>query len=123
MRFNSPTYILPPFKPGTRDPNPYPLEPYLLDELPNSYTNDSAPLIPFQFPGGQLEAHGHATGWHGRQTSAAPPFVQNQLSTAAQDERALFGAQSPVDEYRLTTLNPKFSAYSLHPVRRIHDQR
>ena len=113
VRFNSPTYILPPFKPGTRDPNSYPLEPYLLDQLPNSYTNDSAPLIPFQFPGGQLEAT--VTRPNGTVDALGRvDIVQNQLSTAAQDERALFGAQSPVDEYRLTTLNPKFSAYSFN---------
>ncbi|MBI1259895.1 MAG: hypothetical protein GC204_20695 [Chloroflexi bacterium] len=111
VRFDSPTYILTPFKPGTRDPNPYPLEPYLLDQLPNSYVNDSAPLIPFKFPGGQLEAT--VTQPNGTVDSLGTvDIAQNQLSTAAADERTLFGAQSPVDEYRLTTLNPKFSAYS-----------
>src|SRR5690606_33946037 len=39
------------------------------------------------------------------------PIVQNQLSTAADDERTHFGAQSPVDVYRLTTLNPSFRSY------------
>ncbi|MEO8397088.1 MAG: hypothetical protein ABI700_29105, partial [Chloroflexota bacterium] len=110
VRFDSPTYILPPFKPGTRDPNPYPLEPYLLDQLPNSYSNDSAPLIPFEFPSGQLQAS--VTRPNGAvEELGSIAIAQNQLSTAAQDERAVFGAQSPVDEYRLTTLSPKYSAY------------
>ena len=110
VRFDSPTYILPPFKPGTRDPNLYPLEPYLLDELTNSYTTSDAPLIPFQFPGGRLQAS--ITRPDGTVDDlGSTGILQNQLSTTAQDERTVFGAQSPLDEFRLATLNPKFSAY------------
>ncbi len=110
VRFDSPTYILQPFKPGTTEPIGYPLEPYLLDELSNSYTDSSAPLIPFVFPAGQLRAK--VTLPDGTVDDlGSTEIAQNQLSTAAQDERTLFGAQSPIDEFRLSTLNPKFSAY------------
>ncbi len=110
VRFNSPTYILPPFQTGTRDPIDYPLEPYLLDELPNRYKTSTAPLIPFRFPGGQIEAQ--VTRPDGTVDDlGSADIVQNQLSTDAVDERTLFGEESPVDEYRLTTLDPKFSAY------------
>ncbi len=110
VRFDSPTYILQPFKPGTTEPVSYPLEPYLLDELSNSYADSSAPLIPFTFPGGQLQAQVTLPDGTVDDLGSAR-IVQNQLSTADQDERSLFGAQSPVDEFRLSTLNPKFNAY------------
>ena len=110
VRFNSPVYILPPFQPGTQTPNTYPLEPYLLNELPNSYTTTGAPLIPFQFPGGQIQARIVRPDGSVDALSTSG-IAQNQLSTATQDERTLFGAQSPVDVYRLTTLNPQYSSY------------
>lgn len=110
VRFNSATYILPPFNPGTRTPVGYPLEPYLLNELPNRYADTSEPLIPFRFPGGRLSAS--VTRPDGSVDNLGSADIdQNQLSTTAADERALFGEQSPVDEFRLTTLNPQFSAY------------
>lgn len=110
VRFNSPTYILPPFEPGTRAPANYPLEPYLLNELSNSYATGSAPLIPFRFPGGQIQASVVRPDGTVDDLGSAT-ITQNQLSTTAEDERDLFGVQSPLDEYRLATLNSKFSAY------------
>ncbi len=110
VRFNSPTYILPPFQPGTRDSIDYPLEPYLLNELTNSYATGSAPLIPFRFPSGRLQASVVRPDGTVDDLGGAS-ITQNQLSTTAEDERALFGVQSPLDEYRLTTLDPKFSTY------------
>jgi hypothetical protein len=109
VRFNSPTYILPPFKPGTRDAIPYPLEPYLLNQLANGYGASGAPLIPFKFPG-QISAK--ITRPDGTVDDLGSlSITQNQLSTGAPDERDLFGAQSPVDEYRLATLSARLSAY------------
>ncbi|MCC6801777.1 MAG: hypothetical protein IT319_02745, partial [Anaerolineae bacterium] len=110
VRFNSPTYILPPFQPGTRTPVDYPLEPYLLNQLSNNYTTGSAPLIPFRFPGGRIQATVVRPDGTVDDLGSAT-IAQNQLSTTAEDERALFGVQSPLDEYRLTTLDSKFSAY------------
>lgn len=111
VRFNSPTYILPPFTgPDSGETIPYPLEPYLLNLLPNSLDSSAAPLIPFLFPGGRVSGQVQRPDGTVDDLGSAP-FLQNRLSTPALDERALFGAQSPVDVYRLTTLNPLFTAY------------
>jgi hypothetical protein len=106
VRYNSPTYILQPFDgtPSQGKIHTYPLEPYLLNLLPNAYDSVAAPLIPFLFPGGRLNAR--VTRPDGIVDDLGSlPILQNQLSTVAVDERALFGGQSPVDSYRLTTLN------------------
>lgn len=111
VRFNSATYILPPFTgPDGGEAIPYPLEPYLLNMLPNSLDSSAAPLIPFLFPGGRVSGQVQRPDGAVDDLGSAP-FLQNRLSTAAADERALFGAQSPLDAYRLTTLNPLFTAY------------
>jgi hypothetical protein len=111
VRYNPPTYIVPPAPPDSDTPYTYPLEPYLLEQLPNLYTATSPPLIPFQFPSGELTAS--VTRPDGSVTDLGSfPIAQNQLSTAALDERTLFGAQSPVDIYRLTTLEPALTRYS-----------
>ncbi len=102
VRFNSPTRILP--------PGDYPIEPYLLNMLPNAYDTISAPLLPLSLPGGRLNAS--VTRPDG--TIDALPgasIVQNRLSSAALDERDRFGEQSPLDIYRLTTLDPAYTAY------------
>jgi hypothetical protein len=109
VRFNPPTYILPPTQ--SNAPVTYSLEPYLLEQLPNLYTATSPPLIPFAFPSGELSVQ--VTRPDGTVTDLGTfPVLQNQVSTAAQDERTLFGAQSPVDIYRVTTLNPALSRYN-----------
>ncbi len=105
VKFDSATYILP--------PNTYPLEPYLLNQLPNSYTTSAPPLLPLLFPGGRLKA-----------TIIAPdgtvsdlpdvPIVQNRVSTPEVDERALFGGQSPIDVYRLGTNNPDYANFNFN---------
>ncbi len=121
VRFNSPVYILPPFQPDTQTPISYPLEPYLLNELANRYDVTSAPLIPFEFPGGHLEVR--VTRPDGTVDNlGSGGIAQNQLSTATFDERTLFGAQSPVDEYRLATLSDSVPGLPVHAVRRIHHQ-
>ena len=103
VKFDSPTYILPPAS--------YPLEPYLLNQLPNSYTTNSAPLLPLLFPGGRLRASVVAPDGT---VSDLPDIaiVQNRVSTAEVDERTLFGGQSPIDVYRLSTNNPDYSAFN-----------
>lgn len=109
VRLNSPTYILPPSANG--EPLAYPLEPYLLTQMPNAYDISTAPLLPLMFPGGRLDvAVKKPDGTVVNFNSAS--IVQNQLSTAAEDESVLFGAQSQVDVYRLTTLNPELNAYT-----------
>lgn len=121
VRFNSPTYILPPFADSAGEvPNRYPLEPYLVSMLPNDYASSAAPLLPFFFPGGQLSIR---VTWPDGLVDdlGRTAIVQNLLSTEADDERVRFGGQSPLDVYRLTTLNPAFtdyvfSQYGLHTI-------
>jgi hypothetical protein len=102
VRFNSTSYILPP---GT-----YPLEPYLLNQQPNAYDLTGAPLLPLLFPGGRLQATITRPDGFIEELPGAP-IVQNRLSTSALDERDRFGAQSPLNAYRLTTLNPAYTRY------------
>jgi hypothetical protein len=110
VHFDSPTYILPKTSGDAKTPIAYPIEPYLLDQMPNSYDTNDAPLIPFLLPGGRLSAR--ITGPDGKVDDlGSSPIVQNQLSTALLDERTRFGAESPVDVYRLTTLNPSLTNY------------
>ena len=109
VRFNSPTYILPPFAPATRDPLSYPFEPYLLNQLPNSNIQFSPPLIPFQFPAGEVNLRITRPDGTVDEVGTAP-IVQNQLANSPEDQRLRFGRQSPLNEYRLTTLNPRFTA-------------
>lgn len=110
VRFDAPTYILPRVAGADGEPIVYPIEPYLLNQLPNAYDTTAAPLVPFLFPGGRLSAR--VTRPDGVVDNlGSAPIVQNRLSTSALDERAVFGAQSPVDVYRLTTLNPLFTSY------------
>ena len=106
VRFNSPTYILPPFSPGTRNPITYSLEPYLLNQLSNSTTGLVPPLIPFPFPNGELNLRIIRPDGTVNDVGSTP-IVQNRLGTA-DDERVQFGRQSPINEYHLTTLNPRF---------------
>lgn len=110
-RFNSPTYILPPTQYANGQPISYPLEPYLLFQMPNSYATTAAPLVPFLLPGGRLNAtvirpDGSADNL------GSTPLLQNQLSTAVVDERETYGEAVPLDIYRLTTLNPILTAYT-----------
>lgn len=110
VRYENPTFILPPRAGPGGDLIGYPLEPYLLNLMPNAYDSSAAPLIPFLFPGGRLTAR--VTRPDGQVDDlGSSPIVQNRLSTAELDEAALFGLTTPVDVYRLTTLNPAFTRY------------
>lgn len=102
VRFNSATYILP--------PNNYALEPHLLNMLPNAYDTTLAPLLPLLTPGGRMKA---TVTLPDGSTDELPdvPFIQNRLSTATVDERDAFGAQAPLDSFRLMTGNPFYQAY------------
>ncbi|NWF70901.1 MAG: hypothetical protein HXY40_17590 [Chloroflexi bacterium] len=101
VRYNSPTYILP--------PGSYPIEPYLLNLMPNSYDTSAAPLL--QILLGRLEARITAPDGE-TQNLGSVQIVQNQLSTSAEDERDVFGRYAPLDVYRVTTLNPQFTNYA-----------
>jgi hypothetical protein len=108
VRFNSPTYILP--LAAGQQPRTYPLEPYMLAQLPNAYDTTGAPLIPLALPGGQITVR--VTRPDGTVDDLGrSAILQNRLSTFALDERTRFGGQSPVDVYRLTTLNPRLTSY------------
>ncbi|NWG16424.1 MAG: hypothetical protein HXY41_07290 [Chloroflexi bacterium] len=110
VRFDSPTYILPRVTGPDGDPIVYPIEPYLLNQMPNAYDTSAPPLVPFLFPGGRLSAR--VTRPNGAVDDlGSTSILQSQLSTAALDERTQFGAQAPVDVYRLTTLNTSFTDY------------
>ncbi len=79
--------------------------------MTNRYDATSAPLIPFALPGGSLQVSVIKPDGTTDNLGSLPLIVQNQLSTAAQDERALFGdASRRWTIYRLTTLNPTFNA-------------
>lgn len=103
VRFNSPTYILPP---GT-----YPLEPYLPGQMPGLYDSTAAPLLPLLLPGGRLNVQ--VTRPDGTLDDlGSTAIAQVQFSTDIVDERLIFGRGGPVDTLRLSTLNPNFSRYS-----------
>jgi len=111
VRFNPPTYILPPQAPGDDDFTLYTLEPYLPTLLPNRYASSSAPLIPLRLPGGQIVVR--ITRPDGTTDDiGVVPVVQSALSSSESDEASPFGVTSPVDIYRLTTLNPRLTAYA-----------
>jgi hypothetical protein len=102
VRFDSADYVLP--------PGSYPLEPYVLNLLPNRYRAFAAPLIPLELPGGRLEVT--ITRPDGTRASETLAVAQNRLGTAALDDGALFGRQSPVDTLRLTTGAAALDAYA-----------
>lgn len=102
VRYNSPSYVLP--------PGQYPLEPYLPNILPNAYTLSLTPLVPFLYPSGRLNIQ-VARPDGATETLGSLPILQNRVSSPELDERVVFGAQSPVDMYRLTTLNSSAGAY------------
>lgn len=103
VHFNSATYIL--------SPGRYPVEPYLPAQLTNSYDLSIAPLVPFNFPSGRINAQVIRPDG-ARENLGAVPILQNRLSSTELDERTRFGAQSPVDIYRLTSLSPSLTEYN-----------
>ncbi len=102
VRFNSPTHII---EPGTDAP----LEPYLVNVMPNAYGYNTAPLLPLLYPSGRMSMTIRRPDG-GMESLPGTPIVQNVLSTTTIDERDTFGASTPLDVYRLTTLNAGFTA-------------
>jgi hypothetical protein len=102
VRFNSPTYVLP--------PGNYPIEPYLPSILPNRYDLTLPPLVPFLLPNGRLSVQVTRPD-NTRNNFSNVAIQQNRLSTPERNEATLFGRQSPVDIYRLTGINSQLSAY------------
>jgi hypothetical protein len=100
VRENSPTYILP--------PGEYPVEPYLPNILPNLFDGYAAPLIPFEYPNGRLRVEITRPDFEREEFTTT--FTQNQLGRGSDDE-FLFGRQSPIDTFRLTTDEPILAAY------------
>lgn len=109
VRLNSPTYILPPQVAG--NPAAYSLEPHLLMQLPNTYDRTVPPLLPFALPGGTLIVRVQAPDGS-VPLNANYRFAQAVLSTAALDERVLFGTRSLLDTYQLTTLDNALRAFN-----------
>ncbi len=103
--------ILPRVDPANGEPIPYPLEPYLPALLGNSFAESVAPLVPFDFQAGELRVRVTMPDGTVDDLGAAP-LVQNRLSSPARVEAELFGRNAPVDMYRLTTLDPRFTAYT-----------
>ncbi|GAB4571717.1 MAG: hypothetical protein Kow0077_09160 [Anaerolineae bacterium] len=104
-------YVLPGRDPQSGEPIPYPLEPYLPAMLSNSLYQTLPPLVPLAFDSGELRVKVTLPDGTVDDLGTAP-LVQNQLSTAARLESVALGADSPLDTYRLTTLDPRFTAYT-----------
>ena len=112
VKFNAPTYILPPFRDGTDEPITYSLEPFVMNVLSNAYDSTTAPLIPFAFDANARMTIRVTPPTGTRESYADLPILQGIASSAAVDERTRFGAQSPVDIYKLTTLDPRVTRYT-----------
>lgn len=108
VRFNSPTYILPPN--GENNAPYYSLEPYVPNQFLNQYRADVVPLIPFDETSGSLSI-----------TVARPdesvtrfeniPILGAQRSSILEDEATRFGVNSPVDLYQFATFNRDVSRF------------
>ncbi len=121
VKFNAPTYILPPDR--------YPVEPYLLNQMSHTYQSPTAPLLLLNFDESSLSVE--ITAPDGSEIDFGNiPFQQSHLASPTVDPRDSFGAQAPVNVYRLTTLNPEltdynFSDYGLYTIEltaEFHDQ-
>ena len=113
IQFNSPTHILPPGADA-------PLEPHLINIMPNAYHISTAPLLPLLFPNGRVNTTIQRPDGD-RDTLGSVPVIQNVLSTGTVDERTRFGTQAPLDVYRLATLTdtqaaPTFDQYGEYTV-------
>lgn len=103
-------YVLPASDDQTGEPIAYPLEPYLPAMLANSSYEMLPPLVPLALDSGQLSVR--VTMPDGIVDDLGTvPLVQNRLSSPARLEAQAFGADSPLDMYRLTTLDPRFTSY------------
>ncbi len=101
VRWNGPDFIL--------SPGSYPLEPYLPTVLLNRGDSYAPPLIPFDLPNGRLTVSVVAPD--GSLTDLSAPITQSWLGSTAEDEADRFGG-GPVDMFRLTTGDPRMSAFT-----------
>lgn len=102
VKFNAPTYILP--------PGIYPVEPYLPNQMSNTYQSPTAPLLPLNFDESSVSVE--ITQPDGTVNDfGTKPIVQGHLASPTVDPRDAFGAQAPVNLYRLTTLDPEVTNY------------
>lgn len=111
-RFTTPSLVLPQSDSGPAGAalRPYPLEPYLPNLLPNRYDTAAAPLIPFDLTTGTWTVT--VTRPDGvTDDLGAFPLSQIVFSTAARDDRALFGPSAPIDMARLSAVDEAISAY------------
>lgn len=107
--YNAERYVLPRLD-SAGNPIAYPLEPYLPALLPNSYRTAAAPLLPLDPTSGEITVA--VTRPDGTVDDLGTvPLAQNRLSTPTRLEAEALGATSPVDVYRLTTLDPRLTAY------------
>ncbi|MCS7072405.1 MAG: hypothetical protein NZM00_12940, partial [Anaerolinea sp.] len=96
--------------PSGATPRVYPLEPYLPNLLPNRSDTAAAPLIPFDLTTGTWTVT--VTRPDGTtETLGTFPLTQLVFSTAARDDRTLFGPSAPVDMARLSAVADAISAY------------
>jgi hypothetical protein len=109
--FGGGAYVLPRVNPVDGEPIAYPLEPYIPAMLGNSFFDTVAPLVPFDFESGDLTVS-VALPDGSVDDLGTVPLVQNMLSTDSRIESQAVGATSPVDVYRLTTLDPRLMAYT-----------
>ncbi|MFC1960301.1 hypothetical protein ACFLYO_06295 [Chloroflexota bacterium] len=106
VAYGNDVYVLPRLNPVNGEPFTYPLEPYLPAWLGNSYTQMVAPLVPLAFAEAELTVT--VTDPDGvRQALGTVPLRQNTLSSATRIESFALGTTSPLDIYRLTTLEPE----------------
>jgi hypothetical protein len=103
VKFNAPTYILP--------PGMYPVEPYLPNMLPNAYQSVAAPLLPLNLAESELTISVERPN-DTENSFGTVDNLQPSLSSPTVDPRTSFGAQSPVNVYRLTTLDSEIGAYA-----------
>lgn len=109
--FSGERYILPRVDPQTGELIPYPLEPYLPAMLGNSNDETISPLIPFDPVSGEVTVS--VTGPDGAVDDlGSVSMLQNMLSTSTRIEARAVGASSPLDVYRLTTLDPRLMGYT-----------
>jgi hypothetical protein len=99
----TPLYVLPPLD-GQEAPIEYALEPYLPDLLANRADRTTPPRIPFDFAASRYSIV--VTPPRGRQAEYAGRFYSGLVSSDAPSDAARFGTTSPIDPYRLSTLNP-----------------
>ncbi|MBW4437973.1 MAG: hypothetical protein KME04_12605 [Pleurocapsa minor GSE-CHR-MK-17-07R] len=102
VRWNPASYALP--------PGEYPLAPYVMNMLPNSYDRFAPPLLPLDYTQGSIRVR--VTAPDGVQTTLGGPLAQNQVGTALADAAVRYGRQSPVDIFQLASDDLRLEAFA-----------